>query len=81
MLFFAELLWVPLAEWTDDGERGQLRLRSKPALNRGDMRVEHRRHADPLLLAPLGPPVCRALLARLDRFAERLRKGRCIRCR
>jgi hypothetical protein len=81
MLFLAELLWVPLAQSTDDGERGQLRLRSKPALDRGDMRVEHRRHADPLLVAPLGPPVCRALLARLDRFAERLRKGRCIRCR
>jgi len=27
----AELLWVPLAQLADDGKRGQLRLRSKPA--------------------------------------------------
>jgi len=32
MLFLAELLWVPLTQSTDDGERGQLRLRSKSLL-------------------------------------------------
>ena len=81
MLLVAELLGVPLAQSADDGERGQLRLAGKPALDRGDVRVEYRRHADPLLVAPLGPPVCRAQLARLDRLAERPRKDRRIRCR
>jgi hypothetical protein len=40
-LRLAERLGVPLAQSADDGERGQLRRRSKPALDRGDVRVEH----------------------------------------
>jgi hypothetical protein len=53
MLLLAELLRVELAQSVDDGERGQLRLRSEPALDRGDVRVKHRWRADPPNVVPL----------------------------
>jgi hypothetical protein len=45
MLFRPELLGMSPAKPVDDGERGQLRLRRKPALNRGNLRVELGRQA------------------------------------
>jgi hypothetical protein len=43
MLFRPELLGMSPAKPVDDGERGQ--LRRKPALNRGNVRVELGRQA------------------------------------
>jgi hypothetical protein len=39
MLFRSELVGVFLTQSTHDGDRRQLRLRSKPILDRGDVRV------------------------------------------
>src|SRR6516165_9235739 len=47
MLFRSELVGVFLAQSTHDGDRGQLRLRSEPILDRCDVRVELGRHANP----------------------------------
>ena len=79
VLFRPELLGVFLAQPADDGERRQLRLRRKPLLDRGDVRVELGRHANPRLIRPLGSPVRGTRIAALDRHAERLREGDGIR--
>jgi hypothetical protein len=40
MLFSPELVGVFLTQSTDDGDRGQLWLGSKPVFDRGDVQVE-----------------------------------------
>ena len=80
MLSRPELLGVFLAQPDDDGERGELRLRRKPGLDRGNVRVELGWHANPRFIRPLGSPVRGTRLAGSDRRAERARKNNCVRC-
>jgi len=56
-------------------QRRQLRLGCKPAFDRGAVRVKHRGHPHPGLVAPLGAPVRGAWLPGLGRLAERLGEG------
>jgi hypothetical protein len=58
-------------EPADDGERGQLRLRSEPVLDRANVRVELGRHANPGFISSLGSPVCGTRITGLHRHAER----------
>src|SRR5260370_34724439 len=81
MLSRPELLGMFLAQPADDGECSQLRLRSEPVLDRGNVRVELRRHANPRLVRPMGSPVRGTRIVDLRRRAERLRESGCIRRR
>jgi hypothetical protein len=74
MLFRPKLLRVFLGQPADDGERGQLWLHNKPVLDRGNVRVEFGRHANPCLIRPLEASMGGARIAGLHRGAERLRK-------
>ena len=78
MLLLAELLRIALAQPTDDGERGELRLGGEPSIDCGDVRIEHGWRSHSPDVVSLGPPVRTAQLAGFDGSAEFPRKGRCI---
>jgi hypothetical protein len=77
MLSHSELLGVLVVQSADDGERSQLWFRSKPVLDRDNVRIELGRHANPRLIRPLGSPVGGTRIAGFHGRAERLRKSDC----
>ena len=80
MLSHPELLGVFLAQTADDGERGQLRLRSKPVLDRSDVRVELRTACEPSSYQAAGVVGRGSRIADLNRLAERLRESDFVGC-
>lgn len=78
MLLRAELLGVELAQATDDGKRGELRLGGEPAFDRSDVGIEHGRRAHTSDVSPFWPPVRATRLAGFEGLSERPGKGRCI---
>src|SRR4029453_14662626 len=74
MLLLAKRSWIDRGEPAHDGERRDLRLRRKPALECRQMRIELGGHAYPFLVTPFRPAMCGAHLGGLVRRTERLRK-------
>src|SRR5258705_3527151 len=78
MLLVAERGRIDLGEPANDGESGDLRLRREPALDRRQMRIELRGHANARLVMPFRLAMSRARLDGRARRAERARKRQWI---
>src|SRR5450755_597142 len=68
-------------EATEDCQRGQTGFGREPALDVGEVRIEHRWHSHALFVWLAHPPMDDAQLPQMHIIAEPLRERCCVRCR
>jgi hypothetical protein len=81
VLRWPKLFRAAFGETTEDSPRGQTRLGREPALDVGEMRIEHRWHFHALFVWFMHAPMDFALLPQMHIIAEPLRERCCVRCR
>jgi hypothetical protein len=76
MLFVAEHRRIDRGEPANDGQCGELRLDGEPVLDRPEMEIKLRGHANAFFVLPFRPAMRGPHLGSLCRRAERSNAGR-----